>query len=130
MSSFQIVSRSLRAWRDPGLCVFCSSHRIASNVHNGAAKRSTHHAARARSTGFVTSTRAYATAPGQKLDVRRVRLDVDERGRIGFYTMNKMQGVLHMDPSKANSIVKEFLAKQKTLDHVSNIKYLASSVFY
>jgi hypothetical protein len=44
--------------------------------------------------------------------------------------MNKMQGVLHMDPSKANSIVKEFLAKQKTLDHVSNIKYLASSVFY
>jgi purine-nucleoside phosphorylase len=43
--------------------------------------------------------------------------------------MNKMQGVLLMDPSKANSIAKEFLAKQKTMDNVRNIKHLASSVF-
>jgi hypothetical protein len=64
-----------------------------------------------------------------KFDARKYRLDVDERARIGFYTMSKMQGILLMDPSKANSIAKEFLAKQKTMDHAKNIKHLASSVF-
>jgi hypothetical protein len=129
MSSPRLVTRSLRAWRDPNPCVFCSSLQIASNVRNGAAERSTSHGARTRSTGYVTSTRAYATAPGLKFDAKRYRVDVDERARIGFYTMNKMQGVLLMDPSKANSIAKEFLAKQKTMDNVRNIKHLASSVF-
>jgi hypothetical protein len=33
-----------------------------------------------------------------------------------------------MDRVKANSIAKEFLAKQNTMDHGSNIKHLSSSV--
>jgi hypothetical protein len=70
-----------------------------------------------------------ATSTGQKLDVERLRRDVDEKARLGFYTLNQQQGALHMDRVKANSIAKEFLAKQNTMDYGSNVKHLSSSVF-
>lgn len=83
---------------------------------------------RARLTNVTGSSRAYATSPGQKLDVQRLRKDVDERARLGFYALSQKQGALLMDRVKANSIAKEFLAKQKTADNRSNVKHLASSV--
>jgi hypothetical protein len=48
---------------------------------------------------------------------------------MGFYTLNQQQGALHMDRVKANSIAKEFLAKQGTMEHGRNVKQLSSSVF-
>jgi hypothetical protein len=59
-----------------------------------------------------------------------LRIDIDERARLGFYALSQQQGSLLMDRVKANSIAKEFLAKKKTKDNGSNIKHLASSVFY
>ncbi|KAF2821285.1 hypothetical protein CC86DRAFT_410988 [Ophiobolus disseminans] len=74
-------------------------------------------------TGF---SRGYATPVAQKLDVKRLRHDIDERARLGFYTLTKKQGALLMERDVANAIVKEFLAKQNTMDHSSNVRHLTS----
>jgi hypothetical protein len=78
---------------------------------------------------FAKRDGTIATSTGQKLDVKRLRHDVDEKARMGFYTLNQQQGALHMDRVKANSIAKEFLAKQGTMEHGRNVKQLSSSVF-
>lgn len=75
------------------------------------------------------STRGYATAPRQRLDVQRLRADVDERGRLGLYTLTKRQGVLNMERDVANGIFKEFLTMRKILEPSSIVKQLATSVF-
>lgn len=72
----------------------------------------------------------YATAPRKKLDVKRMRAEVDERARIGYYTLTRKEGVLHIDPAKANSIVKEFLHNEKDIKPAENIKRLSTSVFH
>lgn len=60
--------------------------------------------------------------------MQRLRTDVDERARLGFYALSQQQGALLMDRVKANSIAKEFFVNQKNMDDASNIKRLASSV--
>lgn len=69
--------------------------------------------------------RAYAT---QKLDVQRLRADVDKRARNGFYKLSKMQGALaKIEPRTADAIVSDFVAHRATKDPASNIRYLAKS---
>lgn len=131
MSSPRLVARSVRSWQDASACIFCSWLQFApSGLRSEAARSSIRSSRRAVLIRSIGHTRAYATAPRQRLDVQKLRTDVDERARLGFYALNQQQGALHMDRVKANSIAKEFLAKQKTMDHGSNIKQLASSVFY
>jgi hypothetical protein len=83
-----------------------------------------------RTSRSIISSREYATVPRQKLDVQRLRLDVDERARLGFYTLVKTQGALKIERDVANAVIKEFTARQTTIDHSSNIKSLASSALY
>ena len=70
--------------------------------------------------------RGYAT---QTFDAKRARADVDKRSRIGFYTLSKQQRTLRMDANTADSIVSDFLHQKSNMDHGSNIRRLAKSVF-
>ncbi|KAH7076092.1 hypothetical protein FB567DRAFT_563536 [Paraphoma chrysanthemicola] len=127
MSHSQFARSFAKPFFTEGTCVFCQSRgaaRIASSHALGRSKR------RPRSiaapTSAVSLRRPYASSATQKLDVQRLRHDVDERSRLGFYTLTKKQGALHMEAATANSIVKEFLHRQKTMDHKSNIEQLVS----
>jgi hypothetical protein len=69
--------------------------------------------------------RPYAT---QRLDVQRLRADVDKRARNGFYKLSKMQGALaKIEPRTADAIVNDFVAHRASKDPASNIRYLAKS---
>jgi hypothetical protein len=71
------------------------------------------------------SPRRYAA---QRLDVQRLRADVDKTARKGFYQLSKMQGALaKIEPRTAEAIVQDFVAHKTTKDHASNIRYLAKS---
>jgi hypothetical protein len=122
-TSGSVLARAVKCY------LSCNVHQIAANTNaSGALKHSFQPIKRARVTGIDGARRAYATSSGQRHDVQRYRKDVDERGRLGYYILSKQQGALHMESAKANAIVKEFLAKQKTMDHRSNIQHLATSV--
>jgi hypothetical protein len=125
MSSSRLATHTARSLSTARPCVFCHSRQYAQTCGNAATTPSMRPSGRAI-TGRI---RAYATNSGQKLDVQRLRVDIDEKGRLGFYTLSQQQGALLMDRVKANSIAKEFLAREKTMDHGSNIKGLASSAF-
>lgn len=66
--------------------------------------------------------RGYAT---QRLDVVRLRADVDQRARSGFYQLSRVQGALRLAPDKANAIYKEFLSHKDRRDHGANVRQLA-----
>ncbi|KAH7065767.1 hypothetical protein BKA63DRAFT_164499 [Paraphoma chrysanthemicola] len=127
MSHFQ----SARAFAQPFFivrtCIFCQSRVVARVASSHALERPKR---RPRSIAAPTSAkfqrRLYASSATQKLDLQRLRHDVDERSRLGFYTLTKKQGALQMEAATANSIVKEFLHRQKTMDHRSNIEQLVS----
>jgi hypothetical protein len=78
---------------------------------------------------YIKPLATYATSTGQRLDVQRLRTDVDKRARIGFYTLSHQQGALSIKPDKADAIIAEFLAQTKNMDHASNVKQLVASVF-
>ncbi|KAH6200103.1 hypothetical protein HBI53_156660 [Parastagonospora nodorum] len=127
MSSSRLPTRGSVLARAVKCYLSCNVHQIAANTNAlGALKHSFQPIKRARVTGIDGARRAYATSSGQRHDVQRYRKDVDERGRLGYYVLSKQQGALHMESAKANAIVKEFLAKQKTMDHRSNIQHLAT----
>lgn len=131
MSSSRLTTKGSVLARASKRCLSCNVHQIATNtIAPGALKHSFQPIKCARVTDIDGARRAYATPSGQRHDVQRYRKDVDERGRVGYYVLSKQQGALHMESSKANSIVKEFLAKQKTMDHRSNIQHLATSVLF
>jgi hypothetical protein len=129
MSSFRLVIRGTNSLNPGGSCAFCHIRQFATSP-NGSSPltQPVQPIKRIRFTRIDGPRRTYAASSGQKLDVKRARKDVDERARIGFYALGQQQGALKMDRVKANSIAKEFLAKQNTMDHGSNIKHLSSSV--
>jgi hypothetical protein len=126
MSSSRLAKNGSVLTRAGKCCLFCNVRQIA--IAPGALKHSFQPIKCARVNSIDGARRAYATSSGQRHDVQRYRKDVDERGRLGYYILSKQQGALHMESAKANSIVKEFLAKQKTTDHRSNVQHLATSV--
>jgi hypothetical protein len=63
------------------------------------------------------------------LDVQRARIDVDKRARLGFYTLNRQQGVLKMEPHTADAIYADFIHQKKNMDPGSNIRRIEKSVF-
>jgi hypothetical protein len=126
MSSSRLATRTLPRLSGARPCVFCHSRQYAQTCTIAATTPSIRPSGRA----IAGRVRAYATASGQKLDTSRLRADVDERARSGFYALSHQQGSLLMDRVKTNSIAKEFIARKKTMDHGSNVKGLASSAFY
>lgn len=129
MSSSLLATKRSVLTRASKCCLSCNVRQVAANtIAPGALKHPYQPITCARVNSIDGTRRAYATSSGQRHDVQRYRKDVDERGRLGYYILSKQQGALHMESAKANSIVKEFVAKQKTTDHRSNVQHLATSV--
>jgi hypothetical protein len=70
-------------------------------------------------------SREYATK--QRFDSARARADVDERSRLGFYTLTKQQGALKMEPHTAQSLYQDFVAHKSKMDHGTNVLRLVES---
>ncbi|KAF2852597.1 hypothetical protein T440DRAFT_392126 [Plenodomus tracheiphilus IPT5] len=70
----------------------------------------------------TTWRRCYAT---RRLDVVKLRADVDQRSRDGFYRLSKSQGSLQLEADKANAIYKDFLAHESKYDHGGHVIRLA-----
>ncbi|CAO2651559.1 Nn.00g041290.m01.CDS01 [Neocucurbitaria sp. VM-36] len=122
MSSSRLASLSVRPVLIPESCAFCQSRSLIQTPRrNGTAKPSTSRKWRAEAPSINISRRSYAT---QRLDVKRIRADVDVRNRMGFYTLSNKQGVLKMDANKAASIIADFLHQKSNMDHGSNIRRL------
>ncbi|KAH8724285.1 hypothetical protein GQ44DRAFT_654991 [Phaeosphaeriaceae sp. PMI808] len=122
MSSLRLSIHSTRSLLKIERCIFCHLRQITQYGNRSRLSQLSIHP----NGGAIKRTRSYATIPGQKLDRKRMRSDVDERARLGHYTLTSQQGILLIDSAKANSIAKEFLAMQKTMDPGSNVKHLAS----
>ena len=126
MSLPRIMPPLTRAIGRPRVCLTCPSSQFTRAIqHNGIAKLASYsHQPR---TGVQFHSRSYATK--QRLDGPRARADVDERSRLGFYTLTKQQGFLNMEPRTAQSIYQDFVANKSKIDHGDNVLRLVESVF-
>ena len=62
-----------------------------------------------------------------KLDVQRLRVDVDKRARNGFYTLMKQQGPLSLQPSTADAIINDFIHHTDNKEYGPLVQSLAKS---
>ena len=122
MSSSRLAAHVGRSVLRSEPCVFCQARQFTTAVRrlDGAPKSKL----RVNAPRNSISKRDYAT---QILDVQRLRVDVDKRARLGFYTLNKKQDVLKIEAHTADAIITDFLAQRSNLDHGSNIRRLATS---
>jgi hypothetical protein len=70
------------------------------------------------------SRRTYA----QKLDVTRLRADVDKKARVGWYKLTKQQKILLLEPDVAEAIYNDFLAHKDRKDYGKLIKQFMTSL--
>jgi hypothetical protein len=124
MSSSRLAARSAREALKKETCRICQSRQFTQAIHrSGTVKFSP------LSSRHSTNVQRRNYAAPMRLDGPRARADVDARGRLGFYTMNKQQGALKMEPHTAQSIYHDFMAQKDRLDHGSNVLRLAKSAF-
>lgn len=64
----------------------------------------------------------------QKLDVKRLRADVDKKSRVGWYTLTKKQGVLLLGADKAEAIYNDFVAHKDKKEYGKLIKQFTTSL--
>ncbi|CAE7188391.1 hypothetical protein HRS9139_07623 [Pyrenophora teres f. teres] len=115
--SSNIVSRSVRAVPSLETCLRCKIRQFFPAVRPYATKSSL---SRAPALGTGIQTRHYAMK--MKLDAPRLRADIDARSRLGFYTLNKQQAILAMEPHTAQSIYADFAAHKNNTDYGSQVQ--------
>jgi hypothetical protein len=129
MASYRLAKRSVKGIGSLETCLACQLRQWIPVFHESNTTRifttSNGHAKTIKSSSQI---RSYAA---QKLDVQRLRKDVDARARLGFYELSKQQGAFSkkMEKGIADSIYKDFLAQKSTMDHGKNVLRLAKSVF-
>lgn len=72
------------------------------------------------------SRRTYA----QKLDVQRLRADVDKKSRVGRWKITKQQKILLLEPDVAEAIYSDFVAHKDRKEYGKLIKQLVTSSSY
>jgi hypothetical protein len=123
MLSSRLAARSARAVLKKDTCSICQSRQFTQALHRSGTVKLSLNSSRH---GTNVQRRNYAA---MRLDGPRARADVDARARLGFYTMNKQQGALKMEPHTAQSIYHDFMAQKDRMDHASNVLRLAKSAF-
>lgn len=58
----------------------------------------------------VQQARCYAAPARGRPSGPKLRQDIDEKSRLGFYNLYKGQGILLVEPSIANAIYKDFVS--------------------
>ncbi|KAH7408579.1 hypothetical protein DE146DRAFT_381843 [Phaeosphaeria sp. MPI-PUGE-AT-0046c] len=126
MSSSRVLVRHARSLPIASSCAFCQARLITSYMHGNALNNPSKRSSRETKSHVHGLHQAYATSAKPRLDTQRLRVDVDERARLGFYALNQKQKVLLIDRVTANSIAKEFLVNQKTMDPGKNVQNLTT----
>ena len=123
MSVSRLGRRSARAFGQFETCLICQSHQYTeSALKKHIAKLGPSIPQRQ---SFQFQSRNYAVK--QRFDAPRARADVDERSRLGFYTLSNQQGVLKMEPRLAQSLYADFVAHKGKMDHGVNVLRLVKS---
>jgi hypothetical protein len=78
---------------------------------------------------LATGIRTQSYATKQRLDAPKLRTDIDATARLGFYTLNKQEGILNIEPHTALSIYDDFVAHKKTMPHSHNVSRIVESGF-
>lgn len=130
MSTARVLARHARPLPFSNACAFCQARHFTPFAQGNVTPTPLKRPEWQVKSPVKGLRQTYATAPRQKLDVKRLRTEVDERARVGYYTLTKKQGVMHIDPATANSIAKEFLNNEKKMEPVENIKRLSASAFH
>ncbi|KAJ4330282.1 hypothetical protein N0V95_010081 [Ascochyta clinopodiicola] len=112
MSSSRLLARSARSIIRPDVCVFCHARQLlpvnCSNTIRLPAK--------------ATQSNVFKRNYAQKLDVKRLRADVDKKGRYGWYALTKKQGVLLVERDKAEAIYNDFVAHKDKKEYGKLVK--------
>lgn len=126
MSLSRLGWRSAKATGQSRICLICQSRQFTQAVkYKGTAKLAS--VPNRQNTSIQIQIQNYATKRG--FNASRVRADVDERGRLGFYTLTKQQGILKMEPRTAQSLYQDFITHKNKMDHGTNVLRLAKSAY-
>jgi hypothetical protein len=119
MSSSRLLARSAASIARSDVCVFCHVRQQLPIGRNNTFRQP---AKAALSSVF---TRNYA----QKLDVKRLRTDVDKKARVGWYILQKKQGPLLVNADKAEAIYADFVAHKDKKSYGALVKSFTTSSF-
>ncbi|KAJ4985522.1 hypothetical protein SVAN01_08993 [Stagonosporopsis vannaccii] len=114
MSSSRVLARSTSSLSRSDVCAFCHARQLLPAGWNSAFRTPT------KAAQHQASRRGYA----QKLDVKRLRADVDKKGRLGWYKMTKDQKILLLEPAVAEAIYNDFVAHKDRKEYGKVIKQL------
>ncbi|KAF2624690.1 hypothetical protein BU25DRAFT_413237 [Macroventuria anomochaeta] len=114
MSSSRLLARSASSITRTDVCAFCHVRQLLPIGRNSAFRPPTE---AAQPSVF---RRTYA----QKLDVKRLRADVDKKARLGWYKLTKGQKILLLEPDVAEAIYNDFAAHKDRKEYGKLIKQL------
>lgn len=117
MSSSRALARSSRSLLRADVCAFCQLRPSLPIGRNTSFRPST------QAAQPLVSRRNYA----QKLDVKRLRADVDKKARRGWYMMTREQKILLLQPDVAEAIYNDFVAHKDQKEYGKLVKRLISS---
>lgn len=119
MSSSRVLARTASLAARSDVCAFCHARQLLPAGRNSNFQLPT------KTTQSSIFKRNYA----QKLDVKRLRADVDKKARVGWYKMTKGQRILLLEPDVAEAIYNDFVAHKDRKEHGRLIKQLMISWF-
>ncbi|EUC32028.1 hypothetical protein COCCADRAFT_99764 [Bipolaris zeicola 26-R-13] len=118
MSLSRIGGGSTRTVEKIGNCLICQFRQFTRTAQYKGAPRLIPSPHRQKASTPI-QIRKYATK--SRFDAPKARADVDERSRLGFYTLAKQQGTLKMEPRIAQSLYQDFVTHKNKMDHGTNI---------
>ena len=114
MSSSRVLARCASAALRSDVCAFCRARPSLPVGRNAAAAQ-------------PVASRVYRRGYAQKLDVKRLRADVDKRSRLGWYRMTRDQKILLVQPDVAEAIYNDFAAHKEGKEYGKLVRQLVSS---
>lgn len=117
MSSSRALARSASSIIQSDVCAFCHTRQLLPMGHSNFRLP-------AKAIQPSILRRTYA----QRLDVTRLRADVDKRARVGWYKLTKQQRILLLEPDVAEAIYSDFVAHKDRKDYGKQIKQLMTSL--
>ncbi|KAF3039845.1 hypothetical protein E8E11_002520 [Didymella keratinophila] len=114
MSSSRALARSASVVARSDVCVFCRARQFFPAGRNGTFQ----------TPAIISPSSTFRRNYAQKLDVKRLREDVDKRSRLGWYKMTKGQKILLLEPHVAEAIYNDFVAHKDRKEYGKLVKQL------
>lgn len=117
MSSSRLLARSASLIVRTDVCAFCHARQLLPIGRINTI----------RSPAKAAQPSVFRRAYAQKLDVKRLRTDVDKKGRLGWYKLTKRQGLLLLEADKAEAIYNDFVAHKDKKEYGKLVKQFTTS---